>query len=86
MKAICRRFSKFRCVSPKDEEMAEFNRGRQPYLDLLKSLDDRATAQKFRDEKLERAKALVAEIFMVTSGAFIKPENKDWAHEHLSNF
>ncbi len=66
-----------------DETIAEFNRARQPYLDLLKSLDDNLTAQKFRDKQLNRAKELLSYIFMVTSGAFVAPDNQDWAHEHL---
>ncbi len=66
-----------------DEIIAEFDRERQPYLELLKSLDDRETAQRFKDEKTERAKTLISEILMVTCGVFVEPENKDWAHEHL---
>jgi len=66
-----------------DERIAESGAKRQPYLDLLKSLDDRLTAQNFRDKQLNRAKEILSYIFMVTSGAFVAPDDQDWAQEHL---
>ncbi|MDQ3712984.1 MAG: hypothetical protein M3388_12310 [Acidobacteriota bacterium] len=66
-----------------DEIIAECNRARQPYLDLLKSLDDLETAREFRDKQFNRATQLISHILMITCGVFVEPENKDWAHEHL---
>ncbi len=66
-----------------DQRVAEFHANRQPYLDLLKSLDDTEAARKFRDKQFARAKELLSGIFMVTCGVFVKPDNKDWAQENL---
>ena len=65
-----------------DEARIErLNRERQPYLDLLKSLDDPETARKFRERQLIRAKDLIGDILSVTTGGNVVTENNSqWGH------
>jgi hypothetical protein len=45
-------------------------------------LDNKPNAREFYIEKLERAEELLTNLFMVTSGVFVPPnDDKDWGHK-----
>ncbi len=52
-------------------------------MNRLKALSNRSFAQKFTDEELERAKELIAQILMVTSGVCVVNERSTFGEDNL---
>jgi hypothetical protein len=66
------------------ERRARLDRERQPYVDLLKSLDDEETARKFKERQIARAKDLIGDILSVTTGnSIVEGTNQEWGHACL---
>ncbi len=72
---LCRRASRLDMETQDTDHLEHLSR--------LKKLDDFGFAQKFTDEKLDRAKELIAQILMVTSGVCVVNERSTFGEDNL---